>query len=112
MADHNTPKNCHKPPGNFEDVSLLKVLLFYCRKTEILSPYHDRIRENPVGTLQEMCVSRHWLQPSHQLLKQEGSPHDCQFTMSCVVLQYQETGKLEVCIALGTPSTIHRRGAC
>ena len=62
--------------------------------------------------LQEMCVSRHWSRPRYELLKEEGLPHNRLFTMSCAVFKYQETGKLEVCIALGTLSTIHRRGVC
>jgi RISC-loading complex subunit TARBP2 len=50
--------------------------------------------ENPVGALQEMCVSRRWSLPNYELVKREGVPHKFLFTFVCVVNRYQETGKL------------------
>jgi len=92
LADHNTPKNKHKPPGKFEDVSLLSTLYFIGRKTEIISPYDDKIPGNPIGTLQEMCMSRRWPPPSYEMVNEEGLPHERLFTIACVVFKHRETG--------------------
>jgi dsRNA-specific ribonuclease len=62
--------------------------------------------------LQEMCLSRHWAYPSYEMVNEEGLPHERLFTIACVVLKYRETGKLEVCVALGTLSTVYRRDVC
>jgi len=71
-----------------------------------LSPNDDKILENPVGTLQEMCVSRHWAYPHYEMVNEERLPHEHLFTIACVLMEYRETGKLEVCVALGTLSTL------
>jgi dsRNA-specific ribonuclease len=77
-------------------------------KTEILSPFDDKMPENPIGTLQEMCMSRNWPHPHYE----EGLPHERYFTINCVHGGHRETGKLEVCVALGTLSTVYRRDVC
>jgi hypothetical protein len=77
-----------------------------------MSPIDGRIPENPIGKLQEMCMSRYWPCPHYEILKWEGLPHDPLFTIVCKVLFHQEYGKLEVCVALGTLSTVYRRDVC
>lgn len=62
--------------------------------------------------LQEMCLSRHWAYPSYEMVNEERLPHERLFTIACVVLKYRETGKLEVCVALGTRNTVYRRDVC
>lgn len=62
--------------------------------------------------LQEMCLSRLWAYPHYEMVNEEGLPHERLFTIACVVLKYRETGKLEVCVALGTLSTVYRRDVC
>jgi hypothetical protein len=46
------------------------------------------------------------------MVDEQGFPHMSFFTIACVILQHRETGKLEGCTALGTPSTVHRRDIC
>jgi len=61
--------------------------------TEILSPYDDGIQGNPVGLLQEMCMSRRWPPPSYDLSHEEGLPHERSFTIHCVIEgKHTETG--------------------
>lgn len=59
-----------------------------------------------------MCMSRHWPQPRYEMVNEEGLPHERLFTIACVVFKHREIGTLEVCVALGTLSTVHRRGIC
>ncbi|GFG37203.1 hypothetical protein Cfor_09333, partial [Coptotermes formosanus] len=61
-------------------------------KTEIISPYEDKIPGNPIGTLQEMCMSRRWPPPSYEMVNEEGLPHERLFTIACVVFKHRETG--------------------
>ena len=61
--------------------------------SKILSPYDDGIQGNPVGTLQEMCMSRRWPPPVYELNHEEGLPHERMFTIHCVIEgKYTETG--------------------
>ena len=53
--------------------------------TEILSPYDDGIQGNPVGVLQEMCMSRRWPPPTYDLNHEEGLPHERSFTIHCII---------------------------
>lgn len=53
--------------------------------TEILSPYDDGIEGNPVGLLQELCMSRRWPPPTYDLSHEEGLPHERSFTINCVI---------------------------
>lgn len=47
---------------------------------------------NPVGWLQEMCMSRWWPPPSYEMVHQEGLPHERLFTIACEVLKHREVG--------------------
>jgi len=61
--------------------------------TEILSPYDDGIQGNPVGLLQEMCMSRRWPPPTYDLHHEEGLPHERSFTIHCIIEgKHTETG--------------------
>ena len=53
--------------------------------SKILSPYDDGIQGNPVGTLQELCMSRRWPPPVYELSHEEGLPHERMFTIHCVI---------------------------
>ncbi|XP_033611223.1 RISC-loading complex subunit tarbp2 isoform X2 [Cryptotermes secundus] len=61
-------------------------------KAEIISPYDDKIPGNPIGTLQEMCMSRRWPPPGYEMVNEEGLPHERLFTIACVVFKHRETG--------------------
>jgi len=61
--------------------------------TEILSPYDDGIQGNPVGLLQELCMSRRWPPPTYELSHEEGLPHERSFTIHCIIEgKHTETG--------------------
>merc|ERR1719259_1517584 len=61
--------------------------------SKIVSPYDDGIQGNPVGTLQELCMSRRWPPPVYELSHEEGLPHERLFTIHCVIEgRYTETG--------------------
>lgn len=47
---------------------------------------------NPIGWLQEMCMSRRWPPPSYDMEHEEGLPHERQFTIACHVLKFREIG--------------------
>ncbi|XP_063228322.1 interferon-inducible double-stranded RNA-dependent protein kinase activator A homolog isoform X1 [Bacillus rossius redtenbacheri] len=61
-------------------------------KNEIVSPYDDKIPGNPIGNLQEMCMSRRWPPPSYELVNEEGLPHERLFTIACTVFKQRELG--------------------
>lgn len=48
---------------------------------------------NPIGALQEMCMSRHWPPPKYIMEGEEGLPHERQFTIVCSILKYREVGQ-------------------
>lgn len=48
---------------------------------------------NPIGLLQEMCMSRRWPPPTYETELEVGLPHERQFTISCSVLKYHEVGQ-------------------
>lgn len=84
-------KNENKPLGKFDGIFYMYII-FFVRKTEIISPYDDKIPGNPIGTLQEMCMSRHWPPPCYEMVNEEGLPHERLFTIACVVFKHRETG--------------------
>jgi RISC-loading complex subunit TARBP2 len=47
---------------------------------------------NPIGVLQEFCMSRHWPPPSYEVEIEVGLPHERLFTIACIVLKYREDG--------------------
>ena len=64
--------------------------------SKILSPYDDGIQGNPVGTLQELCMSRRWPPPVYELSHEEGLPHERMFTIHCVIEVELLTGDPEL----------------
>uniref|UniRef100_A0A182XG93 DRBM domain-containing protein n=1 Tax=Anopheles quadriannulatus TaxID=34691 RepID=A0A182XG93_ANOQN len=48
---------------------------------------------NPIGWLQEMCMARRLPPPTYETETEEGLPHERQFTIACVVLNYREVGE-------------------
>ncbi|XP_076291130.1 protein Loquacious-like isoform X2 [Lasioglossum baleicum] len=59
-----------------------------------LSEYgEEKIITNPIGALQEMCMSRHWPPPKYTMENEEGLPHERQFTIVCSILKYREVGQ-------------------
>lgn len=59
---------------------------------QIVSPYDDKIPGNPIGTLQELCMSRRWPPPSYEMESEEGLPHERQFTIACTIFNHKEIG--------------------
>lgn len=55
-------------------------------------PGDDLMMVNPIGLLQELCMSRRWPPPAYETEFEEGLPHERQFTISCVVFKHKETG--------------------
>ncbi|XP_017886263.1 RISC-loading complex subunit tarbp2-like isoform X2 [Ceratina calcarata] len=53
----------------------------------------EKIITNPIGALQEMCMSRHWPPPKYTIENEEGLPHERQFTIVCSILKYREVGQ-------------------
>lgn len=47
---------------------------------------------NPIGWLQEMCMSRRWPPPLYEMENEEGLPHERQFTIACEVFKHREVG--------------------
>nr|XP_012134513.1 PREDICTED: probable RISC-loading complex subunit BRAFLDRAFT_242885 isoform X4 [Megachile rotundata] len=59
-----------------------------------LSGYgEETLITNPIGALQEMCMSRHWPPPKYTMENEEGLPHERQFTIVCSILKYREVGQ-------------------
>ena len=50
-----------------------------------LLPYDDGIPGNPVGRLQELCMSRRWPPPTYEVVNEEGQPHERTFTIACCI---------------------------
>eukprot|EP00088_Acartia_fossae_P070624 TRINITY_DN9525_c0_g1_i1.p1 TRINITY_DN9525_c0_g1~~TRINITY_DN9525_c0_g1_i1.p1 ORF type:complete len:363 (+),score=95.44 TRINITY_DN9525_c0_g1_i1:44-1132(+) len=59
---------------------------------DVFSPYDDGIDGNPVGVLQELCMSRRWPPPTYDLSEEEGLPHERSFIICCVIGKHRETG--------------------
>ncbi|XP_056633206.1 uncharacterized protein LOC130442826 [Diorhabda sublineata] len=59
---------------------------------QVVSPFDDKVMGNPIGWLQEMCMSRRWPPPSYEMEHEEGLPHERQFTIACQVLKFREVG--------------------
>lgn len=62
------------------------------RTNQVVSPYDDKVMGNPIGWLQEMCMSRRWPPPFYEMEHEEGLPHERQFTIACRVLKLREVG--------------------
>ncbi|XP_060529236.1 RISC-loading complex subunit tarbp2-like [Cylas formicarius] len=59
---------------------------------QVVSPFDDKVMGNPIGWLQEMCMSRRWPPPLYEMEHEEGLPHERQFTIACQVLKFREVG--------------------
>lgn len=58
--------------------------------------YHsgaDKVVGNPIGWLQEMCMSRRWPPPTYETETEVGLPHERLFTIACTILNFREVGK-------------------
>ncbi|KAK0077384.1 hypothetical protein PV325_004004 [Microctonus aethiopoides] len=53
----------------------------------------EKILNNPIGSLQEMCMSRHWPPPKYTMEGEAGLPHERQFTIVCSMLKYRLMGQ-------------------
>lgn len=60
--------------------------------SSVVSPYDDGIPGNPVGQLQELCMSRRWPPPTYELTSEEGFPHERTFGIACTIATYKEVG--------------------
>uniref|UniRef100_A0A8D0GNR2 Protein activator of interferon induced protein kinase EIF2AK2 n=1 Tax=Sphenodon punctatus TaxID=8508 RepID=A0A8D0GNR2_SPHPU len=56
------------------------------------SPKQPQNQSNPIGTLQEMAVQKGWRFPEYSLAHELGPPHKREFTMTCRVGTFVETG--------------------
>lgn len=52
----------------------------------------EKVAGNPIGQLQELCMSRKWPPPTYETEMEVGLPHARQFTIACFVLNHQEVG--------------------
>ena len=52
----------------------------------------EKVINNPIGTLQEMCMSHHWPPPKYSMEGEAGLPHERQFTIVCSMLKYRQVG--------------------
>lgn len=52
----------------------------------------DKVTGNPIGQLQELCMSRKWPPPTYETEMEVGLPHARQFTIACYVLNHHEVG--------------------
>nr|AVK59463.1 Loquacious-PA [Nezara viridula] len=52
----------------------------------------ERMMGNPIGLLQELCMTRRWPPPAYETENEEGLPHERQFTISCLVFRHKEIG--------------------
>ncbi|XP_044008079.1 RISC-loading complex subunit tarbp2-like isoform X2 [Aphidius gifuensis] len=52
----------------------------------------EKIINNPIGSLQEMCMSRHWPPPKYTMEGESGLPHERQFKIVCMMLKYKQVG--------------------
>uniref|UniRef100_A0A1B0G411 DRBM domain-containing protein n=1 Tax=Glossina morsitans morsitans TaxID=37546 RepID=A0A1B0G411_GLOMM len=53
----------------------------------------DKVVGNPIGWLQEMCMSRRWPPPTYETETEVGLPHERLFTIACTILNFREVGK-------------------
>ncbi|XP_014484562.1 PREDICTED: RISC-loading complex subunit tarbp2 isoform X5 [Dinoponera quadriceps] len=80
----NTESSESPLPNNLPDSQNLQELQTYGE---------EKVVNNPIGALQEMCMSRHWPPPKYTMEGEEGLPHERQFTIVCSILKYREVGQ-------------------
>jgi len=77
-----------------QDKIILCIFLCSSQNLQELQTYgEEKIVNNPIGALQEMCMSRHWPPPKYSMEGEEGLPHERQFTIVCSILKYREVGQ-------------------
>lgn len=70
------------------------MVLYSSQNLQELQSYgEEKVVNNPIGALQEMCMSRHWPPPKYTMEGEEGLPHERQFTIVCTILKYREVGQ-------------------
>nr|Q91836.1 RecName: Full=Interferon-inducible double-stranded RNA-dependent protein kinase activator A homolog B; AltName: Full=Double-stranded RNA-binding protein A; AltName: Full=XlRBPA [Xenopus laevis]AAA49947.1 RNA binding protein [Xenopus laevis] len=52
----------------------------------------NQMQENPVGSLQELAVQKGWRLPEYTVAQESGPPHKREFTITCRVETFVETG--------------------
>ncbi|XP_053696453.1 interferon-inducible double-stranded RNA-dependent protein kinase activator A homolog [Sabethes cyaneus] len=62
-------------------------------KPEQVGEGEDEPTGNPIGLLQELCMSRRCPPPTYKTEMEDGLPHERQFTITCSVSKYHEVGK-------------------
>lgn len=65
--------------------------------TPVVTSFEDKLMVNPVGWLQELCMSRLWPPPAYTTENEDnsnrpGMPHERQFTVVCTLLKRREVG--------------------
>jgi RISC-loading complex subunit TARBP2 len=60
---------------------------------DVTSPYTDKLQENAVGQLQELCMTNEIQVPEYKVTGDEGPPHAKQFTIMCKVSKLEESGR-------------------
>nr|XP_033801532.1 interferon-inducible double-stranded RNA-dependent protein kinase activator A isoform X2 [Geotrypetes seraphini] len=55
-------------------------------------PTQKEHQANPIGSLQEMAVKKGWRLPEYTVIQESGSPHNREFTMTCRLETFVETG--------------------
>ncbi|XP_025832119.1 interferon-inducible double-stranded RNA-dependent protein kinase activator A homolog isoform X3 [Agrilus planipennis] len=86
LVGNQTPEQANSTNGTSANTSTIDVT------NQVVSPYDDKVMGNPIGWLQEMCMSRRWPPPSYEMIHEEGLPHERQFTIACEVLKHRELG--------------------
>ncbi|KAG6440658.1 hypothetical protein O3G_MSEX001368 [Manduca sexta] len=85
-ADQSTNGNLPEPS---EGVGLMS-------NGTVVSSFEDKLMGNPVGWLQELCMSRFWPPPSYHAENDDNInrrlPHERQFTIVCTLLKRREVG--------------------
>lgn len=61
-------------------------------RSNTYSDFEDKVMGNPIGWLQEMCMSRRWPPPCYDMESEEGLPHERMFTIICQVFKHKEVG--------------------
>ncbi|XP_044282986.1 interferon-inducible double-stranded RNA-dependent protein kinase activator A isoform X2 [Varanus komodoensis] len=59
---------------------------------------------NPIGSLQELAIQKGWRLPEYSLAQETGPPHKREFTMTCRIETFVETG-------VGTSKKLAKRNA-
>lgn len=91
---HGGPPTTSTPAHNngTQDSSVLQATSQATALSKMVSPYDDGIPGNPVGQLQELCMTRRWPPPTYELTAEEGFPHERTFAIACTIATYKEIG--------------------